>query len=209
MFGKALRYGALHVDVNARDSRATNAVACTELRVSLIDCFTYMCRNVATYGPAIVRCSVLRTRSFRLSRFEHASITLHAWCACTFKGKEHARFAPETRRPPRSRSDDASGDFENIRSRRADGIYFARWTFTNSSVVRDITIWFMYRALEKSQTLSYNAYIICIRKRAKRMARLLIFSWQPNIAFIFCWRDSWQKVRNEYRNVVIWLIWLN
>jgi len=102
---------------------------------------------------------IAHTQSFRFSHLEHASITLHAWCACAFEGKEHAWFGDCL--------DDAWGNFENIRSRQIDRIYFSRWIFANSFAVRAIMVWFMY-GCPRSCQFSSAARILSVLERNKK-----------------------------------------
>jgi len=182
MFGKALRYGALHVDVNAHReilAQQTPAQSCVFLWLIVLP----MCAATSQHcEPTIVCCSVLRalilpffslgTRKYyitRVVRLYFRGERTRAICALRFE----------------DRSDKSLEAILKIY------VHVKLMVFISSDEllrIRTRCVLLRYDLCtgypKKSWFFTYTC-IICISKRAKRTARLLIFSWQPNITFIF------------------------
>lgn len=109
MFGKTLSEDndALRIDFDGHRTRGTkriretNTVVVENPRISLIDCLTYMCRNIAIYDRMITRFVVtralilpyllLRSRRHTYTHLIHTQST-----SCTFERKEHTRCFSQT-----------------------------------------------------------------------------------------------------------------
>lgn len=182
MFGKALRYGALHVDVNAHREVLAQRTPWSAQSVFLWLIVSPTCQRRDL--RAIVCCSVLRARILPSFSFRtHASITLHAY----FRGERTRAICARTRR-----------SFGRILGAILK-IYVHIELMGLISPGKPLRIhprcvllrYDLCTGRPRSRELFLTTYIIYIRKRAKRTVRRLIINFQStawyNIHLLMTW----------------------
>lgn len=140
-------------------------MACLELRVSLIDCFTYMCRNITAGKPAAIVCySVLHAPIFPFFSLRTRKYYITRMVRLYFR-RQRTRVI-------------CARDSETVRTLEAIlkiYVHVKQIGFISAGVFlricsRCVLLWYdlCIGCPRSRQFFSYRAYIICIRKRAKR-----------------------------------------